>query len=95
MSLDVGNGIVLSNFAGVIKYNSAGVAQWAVNSSSSGEYHDVYVNSNELVKQMPEQKDYFNSHFNELSERLKIVDEKFTSTVKAGRTKKIIVSLTL
>ncbi|MFE4353236.1 metal ABC transporter solute-binding protein, Zn/Mn family [Peribacillus butanolivorans] len=46
----------------------------------------------ELTKQMPEQKGYFDSRFNELSERLKALDEKFSTTIESGRTNKIIVS---
>jgi zinc transport system substrate-binding protein len=46
----------------------------------------------ELTKQMPEQKGYFDSRFNELSEKLKALDEKFSTTIESGRTKKIIVS---
>ncbi|AXN38484.1 adhesin [Peribacillus butanolivorans] len=46
----------------------------------------------ELSKQMPEQKGYFDSRFNELSEKLKALDEKFSTTIESGRTKKIIVS---
>lgn len=46
----------------------------------------------ELTKQMPEQKGYFDSRFNELSEKLKALDEKFSTTIESGRTNKIIVS---
>ncbi|WHY97126.1 metal ABC transporter solute-binding protein, Zn/Mn family [Peribacillus simplex] len=46
----------------------------------------------ELTKKMPEQEEYFNSHFNELSEKLKALDEKFATTIESGRTNKIIVS---
>lgn len=46
----------------------------------------------ELTKQMPEQKGYFDSRFNELSKKLKALDEKFSTTVESGRTNKIIVS---
>ncbi|AOH56809.1 adhesin [Peribacillus muralis] len=46
----------------------------------------------ELTKQMPEQKEYFNSHFNELAKKLNALDEKLATTIEAGRTKKIIVS---
>ncbi|WP_057915648.1 metal ABC transporter solute-binding protein, Zn/Mn family [Peribacillus muralis] len=46
----------------------------------------------ELTKQMPEQKEYFNSHFNELSKKLTALDEKLATTIDSGRTNKIIVS---
>ncbi|MFB6801934.1 metal ABC transporter solute-binding protein, Zn/Mn family [Peribacillus butanolivorans] len=46
----------------------------------------------ELTKQMPEQKGYFDSRFNDLSEKLKALDEKFSTTIESGRTNKIIVS---
>lgn len=46
----------------------------------------------ELTKKMPEQEEYFNSHFNELSEKLEALDEKFATTIESGRTNKIIVS---
>ncbi|MDF9759230.1 zinc transport system substrate-binding protein [Peribacillus simplex] len=46
----------------------------------------------ELTKKMPEHKDYFNSHFNELSKKLKALDKKLATTIESGRTKKIIVS---
>ena len=46
----------------------------------------------ELTKQMPEKKEYFNSHFNELAKKLNALDEKLATTIEAGRTKKIIVS---
>lgn len=46
----------------------------------------------ELTKKMPEQEEYFNSHFNELSEKLEALDEKFAMTIESGRTNKIIVS---
>ncbi|MFF2590563.1 metal ABC transporter solute-binding protein, Zn/Mn family [Peribacillus butanolivorans] len=46
----------------------------------------------ELTKQMPEQKGYFDSRFKELSEKLKALDEKFSTTIESGRTNKIIVS---
>ncbi|MCK1994878.1 zinc ABC transporter solute-binding protein [Peribacillus muralis] len=46
----------------------------------------------ELTKQMPERKEYFNSHFNELSKKLTALDEKLATTIDSGRTNKIIVS---
>ncbi|WHY56273.1 metal ABC transporter solute-binding protein, Zn/Mn family [Peribacillus simplex] len=46
----------------------------------------------ELIKKMPEQEEYFNSQFNELSEKLEALDEKFATTIESGRTNKIIVS---
>ncbi|MES9737775.1 zinc ABC transporter substrate-binding protein [Peribacillus frigoritolerans] len=46
----------------------------------------------ELTKKMPEQEEYFNSNFNELSEKLEALDEKFATTIESGRTNKIIVS---
>ncbi|CAH0302383.1 zinc ABC transporter substrate-binding protein [Peribacillus sp. Bi134] len=46
----------------------------------------------ELTKKMPEQEEYFNSQFNELSEKLEALDEKFSTTIESGRTNKIIVS---
>lgn len=46
----------------------------------------------ELTKKMPEQEEYFNSHFNELSEKLEALDGKFATTIESGRTNKIIVS---
>ncbi|MFS0766151.1 metal ABC transporter solute-binding protein, Zn/Mn family [Peribacillus phoenicis] len=46
----------------------------------------------ELTKKMPEQEEYFNSQFNELSEKLEALDEKFETTIESGRTNKIIVS---
>lgn len=46
----------------------------------------------ELTKKMPEQEEYFNNRFNELSEKLEALDEKFATTIKSGRTNKIIVS---
>ncbi|MBT2602984.1 zinc ABC transporter substrate-binding protein [Bacillus sp. ISL-53] len=46
----------------------------------------------ELTKKMPEQEEYFNTHFNELSEKLEALDEKFATTIESGRTNKIIVS---
>ncbi|CAH0227666.1 High-affinity zinc uptake system binding-protein ZnuA [Peribacillus sp. Bi96] len=46
----------------------------------------------ELTKKMPEQEEYFNSRFNELSEKLKALDKKFATTIESGRTNKIIVS---
>lgn len=47
---------------------------------------------NELVKQMPEQEGYFTKRFNELAEKLKVLDEQFAKTIAAGRTNKVIVS---
>ncbi|KRF48016.1 adhesin [Bacillus sp. Soil745] len=46
----------------------------------------------ELTKKMPEQEEYFNRHFNELSEKLGALDKKFATTIESGRTNKIIVS---
>ncbi|MFE5431306.1 metal ABC transporter solute-binding protein, Zn/Mn family [Peribacillus simplex] len=46
----------------------------------------------ELTKKMPEQEEYFNNHFNELSEKLEALDKKFATTIESGRTNKIIVS---
>lgn len=46
----------------------------------------------ELTKKMPEQEEYFNKHFNELSEKLEALDKNFATTIESGRTNKIIVS---
>ena len=46
----------------------------------------------ELTKQMPEQEGYFTNRFNELSDKLKLLDKQFAKTIKAGRTNKVIVS---
>ncbi|MGE7603344.1 metal ABC transporter solute-binding protein, Zn/Mn family [Peribacillus sp. NPDC097675] len=46
----------------------------------------------ELTKQMPEQEVYFTNRFNELSDKLKLLDKQFAKTIKAGRTNKVIVS---
>ncbi|MFE4812519.1 metal ABC transporter solute-binding protein, Zn/Mn family [Peribacillus simplex] len=46
----------------------------------------------ELTKKMPEQEEYFNNRFNELSKKLEALDEKFAATIESGRTNKIIVS---
>lgn len=46
----------------------------------------------ELTKQLPEQEGYFTNRFNELSDKLKLLDKQFAKTIKAGRTNKVIVS---
>ncbi|MFH0069307.1 metal ABC transporter solute-binding protein, Zn/Mn family [Peribacillus sp. NPDC056705] len=46
----------------------------------------------ELTKKMPEQEEYFNNHFNELSKKLEALDENLATTIESGRTNKIIVS---
>ncbi|WP_260285251.1 metal ABC transporter solute-binding protein, Zn/Mn family [Peribacillus aracenensis] len=46
----------------------------------------------ELTKKMPEQEEYFNNHFNKLSEKLEALDKNFATTIESGRTNKIIVS---
>ncbi|MET1181100.1 zinc ABC transporter substrate-binding protein [Peribacillus simplex] len=46
----------------------------------------------ELTKKMPEQEEYFNNHFKELSEKLEALDKNFATTIESGRTNKIIVS---
>ncbi|MFF2458935.1 metal ABC transporter solute-binding protein, Zn/Mn family [Peribacillus simplex] len=46
----------------------------------------------ELTKKMPEQEEYFNNHFNELSKKLEALDKNLATTIESGRTNKIIVS---
>lgn len=47
---------------------------------------------NELVKQMPEQTDYFEAHYSALAKQLQTIDEKLATTIQNGKTKEIIVA---
>ena len=46
----------------------------------------------ELVKQMPEQSDYFETQYNKLNEKLKSLDKKLADTIQNSKTNEIIVS---
>ena len=46
----------------------------------------------ELVKKMPEQSDYFETHYNKLNEKLQTLDRKLADTIQNSKTNEIIVS---
>lgn len=45
-----------------------------------------------LIEQMPEQQDYFNNHFDQLSNRLLDLDAAFTEMIEQARHNKILVT---
>ena len=45
-----------------------------------------------LIEQMPEQQDYFNNHFDQLSNRLLALDAAFTEMIEQARHNKILVT---
>ena len=46
----------------------------------------------ELTAKMPEQADYFEAQYNELNDKLKVLDSQLADTIQNSKTNKIIVS---